>query len=172
MAINDGIELTRSTQKTEYYVVRGTIVMFKHDSTVPMFYDACPECSKKVMQNNQGAWDCNKCGKCFQTPNVRYMLNMILADSSGSTFVTVFDDAGTSLVGTNAAELKELRQKESPELEIIFQGMSHLEALFKLKSSEEVYNDEIRVRSGVIAAYPVDYVAESQKLIQKINSYL
>lgn len=53
----------------EYFQCRATIVHIKTDGT--LFYPACPSCSKKVIDNNEG-WSCEKCGKSYEHPDYRY----------------------------------------------------------------------------------------------------
>jgi hypothetical protein len=48
----------------------------------------------------------------------------------------------------------------------------HLEAIFKLKVTEELYNDELRMKCAVIAVYPIDYAAEAKKIIEGINKLM
>jgi len=160
--------------KPEFYLTRATITLFKHDPSVTMFYDACPgqNCLRKVMRNDDGTYECIKCGRSYPNCLVRYIANMVLSDATGSLWCSVFDDAAHTILGIDAPQLKEMRLSENPNLEQIFSSVNQVEALFKIKSTEELYNDEMRLKNGVIGAYPLDYVTESLNLLQKIGAFL
>jgi len=128
---------------------------------------------KKVIQNDNGLYDCQKCAHSYPQCLVKYILNLILADSSSSLWATVFDEAAYTIIGKSAREIKELREKgNEAELEAIFDGVLHIEALFKIKVNEELYQDEMKVRSAVLGAYEINFVTESSKIVQKITSLL
>jgi len=176
MSIAEGLELGKGKNgKAEFFAARATITLFKHDSSVNLFYTACPaeSCGKKVIQNDNGLYDCQKCQKSYPQCLVKYILNLILADSTSSLWATVFDEAAFTIIGKSAAEIKELREKGfEAELEAIFDGVLHIEAIFKIKVTEELYQDEMKVRSAVLGAYELNFVAESSKITQKISSLL
>lgn len=54
-------------EKPDYIVLKGTVVYIKHDNDP--WYTACPNenCNKKVTENMQGEWFCEKCGQNFPT---------------------------------------------------------------------------------------------------------
>jgi replication factor A1 len=175
MSISEGINLVKGKEgKAEFFGIRATITLFKHDQSVNMTYDSCPaeKCLKKVTENPDGSYYCDKCKRNYPDCHIRYVLNMVLADSSTSTFVSVFDEAGTVIVGQEASEIKKLRQMESPDLPAFLDGIVHLEAIFKIKAAEELYNDEYRAKCAVLGAYPIDYIKESASIISKIKTYL
>jgi replication factor A1 len=164
---DEGLGLTQS----DIFQTRATITMIKHDDNAPLYYNACPECNKKVQrQNNQ--WYCDKqCKKYFDAPIPRYILTLSASDSSGSLWINAFNDVGKIILERDAAEIAAMKEKNDPNLDRVFN-----DAIFKMYNmkirarSEPTPEGESRVKYTLIGIAPVNFTEESAKILQKLQN--
>ena len=81
--------------------IRGTVV----NVAEPRFYDACPECRKKVNPDGD-KFKCSTHGDV--KANKTLIFNFVIDDGKGNIRATCFGESGEKLVGVKAAELSEL----------------------------------------------------------------
>ncbi|MFH1637259.1 MAG: hypothetical protein ABIB71_02430 [Candidatus Woesearchaeota archaeon] len=86
-------------KENEFATVRGTIV----DVFEPRFYDACPECGKKLAQEGS-KFTCREHGK--REPVAAIILNFYLDDGTDSIRATCFRDTAEKLLGVKGKALK------------------------------------------------------------------
>lgn len=91
-----------------YFSNVGFIASFRSENAI---YKACssPNCSKKVQDQGDGFYRCDKCNTSSKSFIYRYMVSMEVADPCGSTWVTLFDDKASAFLGKTATELGELQ---------------------------------------------------------------
>ena len=65
------------SEKPDFYATKATIVFIKHDG---ISYPACQsqDCNKKVSQEEEGSWRCERCAKSFDKPQYRYIESLVL----------------------------------------------------------------------------------------------
>ena len=103
----------------DFFSVRATVTFFKHDwdkGSLP-WYMACPQpnCNKKVTEES-GSWHCEKCARSYPAPSPRFILSLMVCDSTGSTWLTAFNDAAQMLLGgTTAEQLHQLVQTDQKD---------------------------------------------------------
>eukprot|EP00884_Botryococcus_braunii_P015981 jgi/Botrbrau1/3066/Bobra.0070s0059.1 len=155
-----------------YVAVAGYLNYIKNEN---MSYPACPltnpatnnSCNKKMMNNDGGPqWWCERCQQSA-VPVWRYMLSIQITDHTGTEWFTAFQEAGETLLGVPAGRLKEL--EGTVEEERIITQATHREYILKIKVAEETYNDEQRLKLSIVRIDPVEYVRESQVLLDYIN---
>ena len=133
-------------------------------------YHACPDCKKKVIEGMNGL-SCEKCQKEVANPVWRYIMNIQVADSSATHWVTLFDEEGQQLMGMSGDNLMMLKMDDHDEY------ISKLTApVFNtynmiLRSKMDTRQDETRLKSTVIKLEPVNYQAELPQLVDAIVSY-
>ncbi|MCO5569497.1 hypothetical protein L7F22_023210 [Adiantum nelumboides] len=163
------------SDKPEWIAMKATISFIKNDV---FCYTACPlpvgdqQCSKKVINNGDGTWRCDKCDKSVAECDYRYLLSVQVQDHTGVTWVTAFQEAGEELMGVSARELYMWKQDETVKFQELIQKLLFSQHLFKLKVKEESYNDEQRVKSTVIKSECLDFAAESRFLVDLIGKLL
>jgi len=81
--------------------IRGTVV----NVAEPRFYDACPECRKKVSPEGD-KFNCSAHGDV--KANKTLIFNFVLDDAKGNIRATCFGESGEKLLGIKAEELSEL----------------------------------------------------------------
>lgn len=67
-----------------------------------MYYLGCPECKKKVLEENAG-FRCENCNKVHATVNVNYSFSAKISDLSGNMFVSFMGEQGDTVMGMTAA---------------------------------------------------------------------
>ena len=92
-------ELT--TEETKAEVIAKVVRIF---NSIP-YYDACPECKKKVIPSDDGSAECEKHGEI--DPEARARLSILLDDGSGTIRATVMGETAEKLTGRQGSELKD-----------------------------------------------------------------
>lgn len=152
----------------EYATIQGSIVYLKEEG---LFYEACPteNCNKKVSMEDNGVFRCEKCNYTFEKCNYRYMINLHVGDFTGQIWITIFDEGGKSLLGVNAAELKEMSESNPEDVHNLIKGIYSKEFQFRIRNKEENYNGDIKLRSSCLEISPVDYVFETRRMLEVIE---
>ncbi|KAL6634291.1 hypothetical protein ACP70R_026962 [Stipagrostis hirtigluma subsp. patula] len=144
------------------------------------YYPACPlmfngkPCNKKVIQDGDGMWHCERCDQSFENCEYRYLVQFQIQDHTGTTKVTAFQEAGEQIFGRSAQELFSIRnvnQDDALFTEIV-QGVRWHQCLFKLKVREETFNDVQHVKCSIVKVEKLDPSEESKFLLKAIYSLL
>ncbi|CDY23118.1 BnaC09g18720D [Brassica napus] len=163
-----------TSEKPDWITVTATISFMKVDN---FCYTACPimngdrPCSKKVTNNGDGTWRCERCDKCVDECDYRYILQLQLQDHTGVTWATAFQEAGEEIMGMPAKDLYYLKYEEQDEekFEDIIRKAGFTKYIFKLKIKEETYGDEQRVKATVVKAEKLDYSQDTRSLLEEIH---
>lgn len=162
------------SEKPDWITVKATVTFVKVDN---FCYTACPlmvgdrQCNKKVNNNGDGTWHCERCDQTFPECDYRYLLQLQIQDHSGLTWVTAFQEAGEEIMGVSAKDLYLLKYEEQDDIKFgeIVRRVLFTQFLFKLKVKEETFSDEQRVKSTVIKAERVNFSSESKYLLGLID---
>ncbi|CAB1348998.1 unnamed protein product [Coregonus sp. 'balchen'] len=169
-----------------------------HGDKENCLYQACPsqDCNKKVVDQQNGMFRCEKCDKEF--PNFKYRLivsswNMSceyatiarsshhtytlallvfkanIADYGDNQWVTCFQESAEAILGQNAAYLGQLKDSNEAAFEEIFQQANFHTFIFRNRVKLETYNDESRIKATVMEVKPVDHKEYSKRLIMNIR---
>ncbi|XP_022738094.1 replication protein A 70 kDa DNA-binding subunit A-like [Durio zibethinus] len=163
-----------TSEKPDWITVVATIAYIKLDN---FCYTACPimngdrQCNKKVTNNGDGKWWCDKCDTSVDECDYRYIIQFQIQDNTGITWVTAFQESGEDLMGVSAKDLYYLRfenQNDEKFMEITRQVMFN-KYIFKLKVKEETFSDEQRVKSTVVKVEKVKFSSESRYLLDLVE---
>jgi replication factor A1 len=99
----------------------------------------------------------------------RYMLTLHVGDFTGQIWITLFDDTSASVLGLPAEELKKLGGENSSQLQSTIKKLYQKELYLKIRSREDTYNNEVKMRYNVLNLNTVDYLKESKSLISLID---
>ncbi|RKP08491.1 replication factor-a protein [Thamnocephalis sphaerospora] len=157
-------------EKPDYFTVKGAVMAMRDSS---MYYPACPgeNCNKKVTEESDGSWYCEKCQRNFGSPEYRYILSICVSDISGQEWLQCFNDIGTQLIGKTATELHALTMADDSATKAAVKGPQFKSYLFRCRAKQETYNEVQRVRYSIIEAAPVEPVAYSKQLLEQIQRY-
>ncbi|XP_042506103.1 replication protein A 70 kDa DNA-binding subunit E-like [Macadamia integrifolia] len=163
-----------TSEKPDWITVSVTVTFIKVDN---FCYTACPimigdrQCSKKVINNGDGKWRCDRCDQCVDECDYRYILQMQIQDHSGLTWVTAFQESGEEIMGVSAKELYYLKHEQQDDEKVaeIIRKVLFTRFIFKLKVKEETFSEEQRVKSTVVKAERVNFSSESSFLLASIE---
>lgn len=75
-----------------------------------LFYNACPTCRKKVLDDLAG-YRCENCNKALTSCNPTYTITAKISDFSGSIYVSFISEMGEVIMnGMSATEFKEFKE--------------------------------------------------------------
>ncbi|KAF8667141.1 hypothetical protein HU200_053328 [Digitaria exilis] len=163
------------SEKPDWITVKGSI---SHVNTDNFCYPACTiemngrQCNKKVINNGDGTWHCEKCGQNLPNCEYRYLLLCQIQDHTGLTYATAFQEAGVEIIGCSAEELYNIKEEDAERFTEIIQGVRWQLFLFKLKVFEEIFNDEQRVKCSITKAEKLDVSRECSYLLKSIGATL
>lgn len=135
--------LGMSEENTDYFSSRATIVYIKQDN---FCYPAClnENCNKKVVDQNDGTWRCEKCNQSHPKPEYRYILALNVNDHTGQMWLTAFDEVGKLVIGKSADELMEMKENDPPAMERVFEDANCKMMTFKVRCKTDTYQDQAR----------------------------
>jgi replication factor A1 len=158
------------SETPDYFTLVGTIIFLAQKS---YSYPAClsENCNKKVIDNGDGEWRCEKCDKNHPRPDYRYIMSVNVADHTGATWLSCFDDTGKQIMGVSANKVVETMEADEKAGGDYFQRALGQTFSFTVRAKMDTYNDQQKVRYQVVRSSPMNFAAESAKLISKINLY-
>ncbi|KAL6533661.1 hypothetical protein OROHE_013494 [Orobanche hederae] len=165
-----------TSEKPDWITVLATLIYIKVDN---FCYNACPimigdrQCNKKVTNNGDGKWRCDRCEHVVDECDYRYILQMQIQDHTGLTWVTSFQECGVEIMGVSAKDLYNLKYEEQDDEKFseLLRGVLFTKFLFKLKVKEETFSDEQRVKSMVVKADRVNFQTETKYLLDLIANF-
>ncbi|XP_006863517.1 PREDICTED: replication protein A 70 kDa DNA-binding subunit [Chrysochloris asiatica] len=154
--------------KADYFSSVATVVYLRKENCM---YQACPtqDCNKKVIDQQNGLYRCEKCDSEFPNFKYRMILSVNIADFLENQWVTCFQESAEAILGQNAAYLGELKEKNEQAFEETFQNANFRSFTFKIRVKLETYNDESRIKASVVDVKPVDYRDYGRRLIMSIR---
>ncbi|XP_053278531.1 LOW QUALITY PROTEIN: replication protein A 70 kDa DNA-binding subunit [Pleuronectes platessa] len=154
--------------KADYYTCIATIVYLRKENCM---YQACPtqDCNKKVVDQQNGMFRCEKCDKEFPNFKYRLILSANIADYGDNQWVTCFQESAEAILGQNAAYLGQLKDSNETAFDEIFQQANFHTFIFRSRVKLETYNDESRIKATVMEVKPVDHKEYCKRLIMNIR---
>uniref|UniRef100_A0A672KH44 Replication protein A subunit n=1 Tax=Sinocyclocheilus grahami TaxID=75366 RepID=A0A672KH44_SINGR len=154
--------------KADYFSCIATIVYIRKENCL---YQACPskDCNKKVVDQQNGMYRCEKCDKEFPDFKYRLMLSANIADFGDNQWVTCFQECAETLIGQNSGYLGQLKDSNEAAFDEVFQHANFNTFVFRNRVKMETYNDESRIKVTVVDAKPVDHREYSKRLIINIR---
>ncbi|KAK6197094.1 DNA replication factor A [Scheffersomyces amazonensis] len=175
------------SDKPDYFTVKASVSFPKQDT---FSYPACnnqvqlqdstrpaTSCNRKMIEQPDGTWRCERCDITANEPTYRYILNCAIMDSTNQIWITLFDAEAAKILGISAGELLKLqRLKESDESNTEFVDVFHnilfKEFNFRIKAKQDTYNDAVRVRYQCAGVDPIDFKAEAEYLASQLETLL
>lgn len=163
-----------NNDKGEYYSTTATIVMIQKDKAL---YQACPQpgpqgtgCNKKVQDQGNGTYRCERCQVDMDTFNWRLILSFSIADATDNQWVQCFQEQGEVILGISSQELGTMQQSDPEGFNKAFQDATFKKFSFRLRAKADTYNDEQRVRHSILQAEQVNIESYNQTMINELRS--
>jgi len=167
----------RIGEKGDYFDLIGTITQIPANMEKPPWYKACPEVdgkaesNAKVEEDGNGKWICHKIGKTFDSYTPRFVLRLNVQDPTGSQYCASYNDIGEEVLHMKCAEIeKHHAANDEDSFNECFRSSLWQKHRFTIRARLDNYQDEERVRYDVVRIQPIDYVSESQELLQKLQA--
>ena len=158
----------------DYITTRACVTVVRGDPDKLPWYSACPsaECNKKVTDSGNGLWRCEKCNKDYPQCVPRYILSVLIADSSSGIWLLLFNEHAEKLLGYKASQLNELViNGQHDEFKRVLTAAQYKSFIFKFRCKADMQNDENRLRCQAVSIDDINYVQESKLLIDEIELY-
>lgn len=160
--------LGRDEERGAYFNVTGIISSVKADGAL---YKSCGTngCKKKVVEaGNQ--YRCEKCNLTLGTYKYVLLLQMEVADFSGTHWITVFEDVATRLLGKSAEEIGRLLDSDNlPEYNNVFTAVRFREYTFRIRAKNEFFNEAQKIKWTAFSIEPVAYDRYTEELKKAIS---
>ncbi|KAL6771853.1 RFA3 [Auxenochlorella protothecoides x Auxenochlorella symbiontica] len=134
-----------------------------------LYYAANPENNRKVVEQGPGQWYCEYSGTTLPSMVRRYILQAKVVDESGECFVQVFNDQAQELLGMSADDLAALKDAEPSRFLATLKAASWKDWALRVKASAQEYNGEQRQRFALAEIKPLDFAAESRRMLSLIS---
>lgn len=130
-------------ENTDYFSLKGTIVYIKQGTFA---YPACSTdgCNKKVIENGDGSWQCEKCDVAHPRPQYRYIMSVNVNDHTGELWLSCFDEVARIVMGRSADELMELKEQDEAALAAAFEAANCTKLNFRCRAKLDTYGDDQR----------------------------
>jgi len=160
--------------KGDYYNTVATVTFFSKDKAL---YKACGKqideknvCNKKVNDQGDGTYRCEKCGESKPTFAWRIMLQLNMGDSSDNIWASCFQETAEKILNTTSQELGQALEQDEERYNSIFTEVTFKTFNFRMRAKSETYNDETRVKHTIISAEEINWSAYCTKLLSEIQS--
>lgn len=169
-------------EKPDYISFKATLTYLKTNKEGGAWYTACANAGEpcknrfKVNPTTDGQWYCDKCQGTYPTCVRKWVFSGVFEDESGSTWVSFFNDQAEPLVGQTADEVYAKCHGTDGGMDDDAYNSAFFPALFKeyivkARVKTEYHNDENRVKTSVVALNEVNYIKESNELLQAIEQF-
>ena len=154
--------------KAEYFTCVATVVHMRKDNCL---YKACPNgtCHKKVIDEQNGLYRCEKCEQDFPSFKYRMILGVNIVDYQTNQWITCFQETAEVIVGQSTSYLGELKEKDERAFEEVFQKANFSTYQFRIRVQHDNYKDEFRLKMSAVEVKPVDCKEYAKYLIANIR---
>ncbi|XP_058467652.1 replication protein A 70 kDa DNA-binding subunit [Malaya genurostris] len=154
--------------KPDYFQAKALIHNIKSGNAV---YKACPqpECNKKVIDQENGQYRCEKCNADFPNFKYRLLVNMLVGDWTSNRWVTIFTDLAEQMLGKSSQEIGDALEFNKEEAEQIFSAINFKNYVFKLRTKVEFFGDTARNKTTAVDAKPLNHKEYNAYLVKNIQ---
>lgn len=154
----------------DYFSLKATIVYIRQENYC---YPACASegCNKKVIDQGDGTWRCEKCNINHPKPEYRYIMSVNVSDHTGQLWLSCFDDVGRLLMGMTADQLVDIKENDEAAGAAVFDAANCTKLNFRCRAKMDTYGEQQRVRYQVMSASAIDFKTEALKLADMIKQF-
>eukprot|EP00099_Drosophila_melanogaster_P015436 NP_524274.1 replication protein A 70 [Drosophila melanogaster] len=157
-----------SGDKPDYFQCKAVVHIVKQENA---FYRACPQsdCNKKVVDEGNDQFRCEKCNALFPNFKYRLLINMSIGDWTSNRWVSSFNEVGEQLLGHTSQEVGEALENDPAKAEQIFSALNFTSHIFKLRCKNEVYGDMTRNKLTVQSVAPINHKEYNKHLLKELQ---
>lgn len=169
-----GKNLGYNSEKGDYLCFKADFTFFKKDREGGAWYPACPmkedPCRNrvKVTQTTDGNWQCDRCQGTYPNCTRKWIFSGVVADATGSTWVSLFDEQAHSLFNGVTADEAFAAYENQDSYDSLFAKANYTEWNIKCRVKNEIVNDEPRLKATVVKMEPLDYAKESRDILKAL----
>jgi replication factor A1 len=157
--------------KPEYFDIKASVNFVKTDN---FSYPACSSegCNRKVIEQHDGTWRCEKCDINHAVPLYRYILTISVLDQSGQLWITMFEDQAKQFLGVSANDLVKYRDEDNNKFTQIVSAVQMKEYEFRIRARQDNYNGQVRIRYNATSISKIDFGIEAEYLVSKFDKLI
>lgn len=157
--------------KPEYFAIKASVNFVKTDN---FSYPACSSegCNRKVVEQHDGTWRCEKCDINHAVPLYRYILTTSVLDQTGQLWLTMFEDQAKQFLGVSANDLVKFKEEDNNKFTQIVSAVQMKEFEFRIRARQDNYNGQTRIRYNAVGINKIDYGNEAEYLVSKFDKLL
>jgi replication factor A1 len=127
-----------------YFSLKATVVYIKQDN---FCYPACANegCNKKVVDQGDGSWRCEKCDVSHPKPEYRYIMSINVNDHTGQLWLSCFDETGRQIMGMSADQAMELKESDETAIAAVFEQANCAKLSFRVRAKMDTYGENQRL---------------------------
>lgn len=131
------------TEKDDYFTLCATIIYVKQDNFA---YPSCLNegCQKKVREEDDGSWRCEKCNVAHAKPEWRYIMSLNVSDHTGAIWLSCFDDTGRLVMGISADEATAIKEEGDQRAIDMFTEATGKKLTFRCRAKMDSFQDQQR----------------------------
>ena len=157
-------------EKPDYFTIKASVSFIKPDN---FSYPSCSTdgCSKKVIEQNDLTWRCERCEINHKNPLYRYILSASVVDETGQMWINLFNEQGETLLGCDAKTLLEIKDSgiENSLRDYLTNKVLYKEFNFRIRARMDSYQGVDKARFQVVGLSEVDPSSECDALIDLID---
>ncbi|RYR16665.1 hypothetical protein HN51_067425 [Arachis hypogaea] len=139
--------------------IGGTIVSINADNN-DWFYKSCRKCPKKVETPIGNRYECSKCGHTHGSASLRYKVEVMAYDGTGSITMLMWDRETTQLIGRQAEQIKDEDCLEGEGYPPTLDNMMDKKLLFKINVKTANINKHDQV-------YTIMKICDDEDIVEK-----
>jgi len=171
--------LGTTAEKPDYFNVIGTVMQIPVDMEKRQpWYNAVPDTdipAYKVIEDPNGGegWYCEKNGKNYTDYLPRYILRCKIADGTSTEWLNMYNDEAVKILGHEAKELESMyNNKEESRFNQVFKDAQHKTWNFRCRAKQQEYQGEMTRRIDAVGATEINYVDDSLRMCQLIETLM
>jgi len=169
-------------EKPDWITFKATFNFIKKDKEGGPWYTACANAAEpcknrcKVSNTADGQYHCERCNQTYEKCVRRFIFSATLADDTSNTWVSLFDDQAKVLLGSemSADEMNDQcfgDNYDSDAFDSYFAKVNFSDWIVNCKVKKEMVGDEARVKCTAVSLTKVDYVKESNEMLEALAGF-
>ncbi|XP_015183898.1 PREDICTED: replication protein A 70 kDa DNA-binding subunit isoform X2 [Polistes dominula] len=163
--------INRNSNKTLVFLDKLIITLVKSENVA---YKSCPVegCKKKMIDQANGMYRCEKCNKEYPSFKYRILANINFSDWINNQWVTAFNEEAEKVLNMTSQELGELQENNQEQFLEKLTDVTFKYFLVKLRMKVECFNDESRIKANCLSISAMDYKTHNDVLLTKLKDFL